>query len=90
MGRIKSLLIKRSAQQLYEGVDVFSDNFEHNKKLLNGDMPSKSTRNKIAGQLVNLAKKEKAKKEKKESHDRARSEQESEGREQAEEVSGRE
>ena len=60
MGRIKSSLIKRSAQQLYEGVDVFNNNFEHNKKLLNDKMPSKSVRNKIAGQLVNLANKKNA------------------------------
>ena len=59
-------MIKRAATQLYEGVDVFSSAFEHNKKLLSNDMRSKSTRNKIAGQLVNLAKKEKAKKAKRE------------------------
>ena len=57
MGRIKSLLIKRTAQQLYESIDIFSDNFEHNKKLLKNKMPSKLLGNKIAGQIVNLAKK---------------------------------
>jgi ribosomal protein S17E len=66
MGRVKSLMIKRAAQQLYEGVDLFSDKFEHNKRLLGNEMPSKSVRNKIAGQIVNLAKKANTQKDKKE------------------------
>ena len=68
MGRIKTSLIKRSAQQLYEGMDVFNDNFEHNKKLLSDKMPSKSVRNKIAGQLVNLTNKKNAPKKVKRIH----------------------
>ena len=55
MGRVKSQLIKRTAQQLF-GVDVFNNSFDHNKKILGDKMPSKSTRNKIAGQLVRLSK----------------------------------
>ena len=86
MGRIKTSLIKRSAQQLYEGMDVFNNSFQHNKRLLNGDMPSKSTRNKIAGQLVNLAKKDKAKKEKKKIEDGTTNKPESEQREQTEDI----
>ncbi len=84
MGRVKSSMIKRAATQLYEGIDVFSGSFEHNKKLLNGDMPSKSTRNKIAGQLVNLVNKEKSRKEKKEIEDERTNKPESEQREQTE------
>ena len=60
MGRVKTSLIKRSAQQLFEGIDLFGSNFEHNKTLLSDKMPSKSVRNKIAGQLVNLSKKKNA------------------------------
>ena len=65
MGRIKSQLIKRTAQQLFDGMDIFNDSFENNKKLLKNEMPSKSVRNKIAGQLVSLAKKQKKSKQKK-------------------------
>ena len=79
-------MIKRAATQLYEGIDVFSNSFEHNKKLLNGDMPSKSTRNKIAGQLVNLTNKAKAKKDKKEIEDGTANKPESEQREQTEDI----
>ena len=59
MGRVKTSLIKRSAQQLHDGLDIFNNNFEQNKRLLSDKMPSKSVRNKIAGQLVNLSKKKK-------------------------------
>ena len=69
MGRIKTALIKRSAQQLYDSMDIFSEDFEHNKRLLKNKMPSKSVGNKIAGQLVNLAKKDRVKKEKREKKD---------------------
>ena len=54
MGRIKSLMIKRAAKQLLDGEHAFTDKFEHNKKLLANSMPSKSTRNKIAGYIARL------------------------------------
>lgn len=56
MGRIKSLTIKRAADNLYETMpSTFSEDFEKNKKALVDTMPSKAVRNKVAGQLVRLA-----------------------------------
>jgi ribosomal protein S17E len=54
MGRIKSLLIKRTAIKLLEEDNQFTTEFENNKKILGNTMPSKSTRNKIAGYLARL------------------------------------
>lgn len=56
MGRIKSAMIKRTAQQLHASVEGFNSNFENNKKLLKGVFPYKSMRNQIAGAIVKLAK----------------------------------
>jgi len=62
MGRIKSLTIKRAADNLFESMPgVFTEDFERNKKALVDTMPSKPVRNKVAGQLVRLAKQAKAK-----------------------------
>lgn len=54
MGRIKSTMVKRAAQQLLDGENDFNDSFEHNKKLLNNTMPSKPIRNRIAGYIGRL------------------------------------
>jgi len=54
MGRIKSVLIKRTAKKLLKETDVFSDKFEENKKILGNTMPSKSIRNKIAGYITRI------------------------------------
>lgn len=54
MGRIKSTTIKKAARQLLEGENKFNEKFEHNKKILFEDMPSKSMRNKIAGYIARL------------------------------------
>lgn len=54
-------MVKRAAVQLFESVEGFSDNFEHNKKLLKGLMPSKSIKNKVAGYLVRLVQQQKEK-----------------------------
>ena len=54
MGRIKSLMVKRAAKQLLQGEHVFSEDFEHNKKLLGNNMPSKPIRNKLAGYIARL------------------------------------
>ncbi len=56
MGRIKSTMIKKAAFQIYGGSEGFSEDFEMNKKLLINTMPSKSVRNKVAGQIARLAK----------------------------------
>ena len=53
MGRIKSTLIKRTARVL-EKDEVFSEEFNRNKRLLRGALPSKSMRNKIAGYISRL------------------------------------
>lgn len=64
MGRIKSAMIKRAAQEAYSGVEGFTEDFEHNKKLLVGTMPYKSMRNRVAGAIVRLSQKARQKKEK--------------------------
>jgi ribosomal protein S17E len=58
MGRIKSLMVKKAAFQLVEDVEGFSSDFEHNKKFLKDTMPSKSVRNKVAGFIARLKKKQ--------------------------------
>jgi len=54
MGRIKSVLIKRTAKQLLKEENSFSEDFDRNKKILGDSMPSKSVRNKIAGYIARL------------------------------------
>ena len=57
MGRIKSLMVKRTAKKLLASQpDSFDETFEHNKKVLANNMPSKPIRNKIAGYLARLVK----------------------------------
>jgi len=53
MGRIKSTLIKRAAKNLLSE-DLFTDSFEHNKKVLGNSLPDKTTRNKVAGYIARL------------------------------------
>ena len=55
MGRIKSKQIKRTAIQLNEKLE-FSKDFNEVKKLLVGTTQSKKTRNKIAGYISRLVK----------------------------------
>lgn len=57
MGKIKSKLIKRSAQDLERKGIKFGENFERNKKILGRTMPSKKIRNQIAGYLSRLYRK---------------------------------
>jgi len=59
MGRIKSTMIKRAAKQMLRAENTFSEGFENNKKLLNGFMPSKPIKNKVAGYLARLKRMEK-------------------------------
>ena len=59
MGRIKTTLVKRSAEEFLERYpDRFKNKFEENKEILNeiGDISSKKLRNKIAGYLARLNK----------------------------------
>lgn len=58
MGRIKTAMIKRAAEQIVaREPDMFNESFEHNKKLLgNNTMPSKRIRNKVAGHIGRIKK----------------------------------
>lgn len=59
MGRIKSTLVKRTARNLLKEQNVFSESFEKDKRILADMMPSKRIRNKIAGYIARLKKREK-------------------------------
>jgi len=61
MGKIKTKLIKRTAESLMEKGIEFTDNFENNKKIIGDTMPSKKIRNQIAGFIARLKKQEKDK-----------------------------
>ena len=64
MGKIKTKLIKRSAENFIRNDIEFTDNFEKNKKILGNTMPGKKVKNQIAGYLVRLKRRENEKKEK--------------------------
>ena len=58
MGKIKSKMVKRSANSLIkEGIE-FTESFEKNKKILKDTMPSKKLRNQMAGFLSKIKKQE--------------------------------
>ena len=52
MGRIKSKLIKRTGRSLLKEENNFTENFDDNKKVLKGLMPSKKIRNQVAGYIT--------------------------------------
>jgi small subunit ribosomal protein S17e len=55
MGRIKPKLIKRTSRNLIaSSPESFTKEFDHNKKAIGNTLPSKKTRNKIAGYLARL------------------------------------
>jgi len=55
MGRVKSMIIKRTAKDLISKIpDVFNKEFNYNKKSLGRTMPSKRMRNKIAGYVTRI------------------------------------
>lgn len=59
MGRIKTMLIKRTTNELIQRYEKeFKTDFESNKKLVMefGDIPSKKLRNVIAGYVTRLIK----------------------------------
>ncbi len=58
MGKIKSKLIKRSANTLLKKGIKFTEDFEKNKKILKNTMPSKKLRNQMAGFLSRTKKQE--------------------------------
>jgi ribosomal protein S17E len=57
MGKIKSKLVKRTANELIKKGIQFNKSFEENKKILGKTMPSKKIRNQMAGFLARLEKK---------------------------------
>jgi len=60
MGRIKTKLIKRTSRQLIEkNPKVFTKDFDNNKQVIGKTLPSKKTRNKIAGYLSRLTRQKK-------------------------------
>lgn len=61
MGKIKTKLIKRTAEKLMDEGIEFSEDFEENKKILGDTMPSKKIRNQVAGYLVRRIRQEKNK-----------------------------
>ena len=59
MGRIKTMLIKRTTNKLvHEHGDDFTTNFDENKKIVEklAEIPSKKLRNIIAGYATRLTK----------------------------------
>ncbi len=66
MGRIKTLLVKRTARKLIEKFPTkFKDNFEENKRILDSipDLEmEKKIRNSVAGYITRLIKKQKQEK----------------------------
>jgi ribosomal protein S17E len=54
MGKIKTKLVKRTAENLTERDLPFSESFENNKKILGSTMPSKKIRNQIAGMIARI------------------------------------
>lgn len=54
MGRIKTALVKRTTLKLMQGQE-FSEDFSDNKKILGSTMPSKKIKNKVAGYLARLS-----------------------------------
>lgn len=58
MGKIKSKLVKRTANELIKKGIQFNKSFEENKKILGKTMPSKKIRNQMAGFLARLEKNE--------------------------------
>ena len=57
MGRIKSKLIKRTGRELLTEEGKFGSEFEGNKVVLKGIMPSKKIRNQVAGFITRKVKK---------------------------------
>jgi ribosomal protein S17E len=59
MGKIRSKTIKKTADVLLSKDLGLNENFENNKRIIDGISPSKKVRNQIAGYAVRLKKQEK-------------------------------
>jgi ribosomal protein S17E len=65
MGKIKSKIMRRTANGIVKDEMNFSEDFEKNKKILGSNtMPSKKLRNRIAGLISRMKTQERIKKEK--------------------------
>lgn len=62
MGRIKSKLVKRTANTLVLEENSFTDKFDDNKEILKGLIPSKKIRNQTAGFIARKIKRQKLEK----------------------------
>jgi len=58
MGKIKSKVVRRTADALLQNGIDFNESFEDNKRILSDTMPSKKLRNQLAGFLARLKKQE--------------------------------
>ncbi len=66
MGKVRPVLVKRTARELLEQYrDRFTTDFEHNKQVLDEvtKLPSKKIRNRVAGYIVRLLKRKAVEKE---------------------------
>ena len=61
MGKIKTKLVKRTAETLINKEINFSEHFDENKRILGRNMPSKKIRNQIAGYLARIKTQQKQK-----------------------------
>jgi len=64
MGKIKTRLIKRTANRLMDNLEELGGDFNSNKKMLGKEMPSKKVRNQIAGYVSRVKKRQKKQEEK--------------------------
>lgn len=63
MGRIKTALVKRKTKEIFsKKKEIFTSNFEENKKRLAeiADIPSKKIKNTIAGYITRLIKQQRS------------------------------
>ncbi|HEA46226.1 MAG TPA: 30S ribosomal protein S17e [Candidatus Pacearchaeota archaeon] len=59
MGKIKSKMVRRAANEMVKQGIGFSEDFERNKKVLGNKMPSKKIRNQLAGHISKIKREEK-------------------------------
>jgi len=65
VGKVRPALVKRTARELVEKYpELFTADFEHNKKMLKeiADIKSKRLRNRVAGYITRLVKRRKREK----------------------------
>lgn len=63
MGRIKNMLVKRTARGLIKEDYPFAEGFDNNKNILGSTMPSKRLRNQIAGYITRMKRNDQKKRE---------------------------